>query len=269
MRGMRVLLIALTAVAVATLPLTFMPDRWAVILGLFILPLVGAMAFGGGVYFVMAFARFLKRKPTVRIDATVHDGQVRIECWESPGRKSELDSLLEKVQKLQKRVDELVPYPVEVSFHLFHMKPLRVSLLQAVAITLILYLPVRWLASYADMPYLYIFLLLPALGYLGLHGIERLQMLMEPKLFREALANYEEEELDEAAIKLRNVLANDPSHLPALVLYAQTATLQGDFRAAFDSCDRIDAMDDELGESLRDEILAVERLHKRMDEEIS
>lgn len=230
--------------------------------------IAGAISGLTAAYFLYILGRYLRPNPAIRFEADLHDGRVAIECWNGPDDRKALDPLLKNIDALQKRVDELVPYPTRHSYELFHVHPFRLSVMHAVLFTLLLYVPVRIAAAASSQPWLYAFLLAPTVVYVGRYAIDHFRMLMQPLEFQEAVAAYDREDLHTARRKLDVLLAEWPDYLPGLLLFTQVCTLLKAYDAAFRTCDRVDGLIPELGAPLRDEILAIERIQRRMDDEV-
>jgi len=267
-RGLKAVIVTLAVVAVISVPLLFL-DKGAAEKTIQVLtPFYVIIAALGVGYVTYALVRFLRRYPTVRFDANVDDGHLSIECWSIGGARQELERLVRKVHSLQRKIDELIPYPVHMSYELFQMRPWRVSVLQAMVLVAVLYVPVRWLAEWYAMPYLYLFLALPVIVYIGRFVMDRGRLYLQPSSLREAVKDYERDDFQAARGKLDGLLAKRPSHLPALMLHAQVCTLLDDFYAAFASVDAIEQLEPELGDMLRDEILSIQKLQRRMDMDV-
>jgi len=219
-------------------------------------------------YFGFSLVHFLRRKPTVRFDAVVDEGIVRIECWTSRENRGDLEGLIGRITSLQKRIDDLIPYPVQMSYQLFHMRSFRITILRALTFTAILYGPCLLLANWYQLPQLWYFLMLPWLAYVGKYAFDRFRLRAQPRLFRTAVRAYEEERLSEAGGLLNALTAEEPDYMPGLVLLAQVCTLKGEFDSAYRACERIEGHAPDLAEALRDEILSIERLQERMDMDV-
>jgi hypothetical protein len=231
-------------------------------------PFGAAVTAMGALYASYALLRFFRRNPTVRFDAEVYGGFVRIECWNGPDNKRALDSLVSRLLKLQDHLEDLVPYPVEMSYQMYIMRSFRVSVVRAAIVTLLLLVLCVIAADWLQTPYLWYLLVLPWVVYLGRYGLDWVRLRLQPRLFSEAVCAYEDEDLALAQRLLAALQGENPDYVPGLILHAQVCTLRGEFASAFSLCDRVERYIPELAETLRDEILGIERLQRRMDEEV-
>jgi len=230
----------------------------------FLLPLYTLVFFAAILYVLVALRGFWRGHPTVRFDVDLAPQQFQIECWDQPGRHSGLSRLTKRILALQRDIDDHVPYPVHMTYQWYSVRPLRASIAQAVFITLVLAWPVYFAVGYFDIPLFYAFLLLPTVYYLGRYAWNRASLAMAPPDFRQALAAHDRQDYESARSHLTRYLEDYPNQQSALMLLSQMQCRLHDYNAALRTCDRFAPQDPELASHMQEEILGMQRMHKRM-----
>ncbi len=208
---------------------------------------------------------FLKPRPTTILSVSTDAEDHRVEFWHKPGARANVDTLVERIENLRGRIEDLTAFPVHTSHTWYRLRPLRAVLTKAILICVCLYAPVSFASAHYQQPWLELFLLAPPLYYLARYGIDFLWTLREPKEFRAAVRWYNRGEPARANALLNSVLLEHPSHIDALMLGTYASIELGDFPRAFEHCRALAKTDPELADDFVREVWAIKRMHDRMN----
>ncbi len=209
--------------------------------------------------------RVLQRGRTTILSVESDPRAMHIEFWHVPTREPELDALLDRLNSLRSRIEDVAPYPIQTSHTWYRLRPLRAVLAKGLLYSVILYLPVSILAGYLEMPMLVLFLLVPPLFYGGQYGLVALRSLGSPKSFRAAVKSYNRGEVGRADSLLSDTLAAHPNHPESLMLSVYVKVEQRQFDRAFDQCRKLAAVDQDHADDLVKEVWAIKRMYDRME----
>ncbi|MCL4691594.1 MAG: hypothetical protein KJ060_03685, partial [Candidatus Hydrogenedentes bacterium] len=94
--------------------------------------------------------RVLQRGRTTILSVESDPRAMHIEFWHVPTREPELDALLDRLNSLRSRIEDVAPYPIQTSHTWYRLRPLRAVLAKGLLYSVILYLPVSILAGYLE-----------------------------------------------------------------------------------------------------------------------
>ena len=209
--------------------------------------------------------RFLQRGRTTILSVESDPRNMRIEFWHVPTQDPAIDALLDRMNDLNARIEEMAPYPIQTSHTWYRLRPLRAVMAKGLLYSVILYVPVSLLAGYLEMPALVFFLLLPPAVYGAQYGLMALRSLSSPKSFRAAVKSYNRGEVRQADSLLCDTLAAYPNHPESLMLSVYVNVEQRQFDRAFDQCRKLAAVDQDHADDLVKEVWAIKRMYDRME----
>jgi hypothetical protein len=209
--------------------------------------------------------RMLQRGRTTILSVESEPRMMRIEFWHVPSQDALLDALLDRLNSLRDRIEEIAPYPIQTSHTWYRLRPLRAVLAKGLLFSVILYVPVSILAGYLEMPGLVFFLLVPPIFYGGQYALVALRSLSSPKSFRAAVKSYNRGEVGEADSLVSDALAAYPDHPESLMLSVYVKVEQRQFDRAFDQCRKLAAVDQAHADDLVKEVWAIKRMYDRME----
>ncbi|MCP4644022.1 MAG: tetratricopeptide repeat protein [bacterium] len=228
---------------------------------------VAALALSAGVASVVMTLR--KTHSTVVIYVEAEPEPWRIEFWHAAGGAPALETLISKLEAVQKETErDETPPPLQTTYSTYRIHPVRVVLMRTIGITLIITGPVIAIAWYFHQPLVLLVVLAPALFYFGRLGLSTLFWRRAPFVYREAVRRFESGKYDEAHRLISKVLDDFPDALPAHLLSVQIDLRRGQFDRAMRGCHDVSRLDDDAGQELLEEVWAVKRLRDRMDVEL-
>jgi hypothetical protein len=250
------LLIAMPGVMLAQAFLGPVAQLVGVVIVLGLMMALAAAALGG-----LVAAR---KRPAIDLTVESESAPLRIRFWHEPGEDAERDRLVERMQNLSARADEVIAYTIQKSHTWYRIRPFRAAIVKALFFTAILLLPVQIIATVFEQPWVNAALIMPAIVYIGRYALEASLLRFAPQGFREAVNSYHRDELKQAEKYLRTVFDNEPDYLEACLLSIQLSLERRDFGTAFKRCRQVAKSDPELADDIAEEIWLFKRMNDRM-----
>jgi hypothetical protein len=242
---------------------------WDVALGLGLAALM-LLSLGIG---LVSLARFIRPRGMTAVRVHVEGSRPEIAFWHAPGKAPELDALIEKIQSLRSRIDEILPYPVRINHLWRRQRPYRIAFVKGCTISFFLYLAflvlevIRVSGGIGDYPRsVYLLILAPPIYYLGIELIRAWRGSGEPKAYRDAVRAYGQGQLAEAEAQLDALLKDQPFHNAGLLLMVQVCAEQYVFDKAFNHCAQLSIDQPVLAGRLQASIWEVKRMYDRMED---